>query len=106
MRRTVLPCSESATPRFRVVVVFATPPFWFAKAMTLAIVGPLPFSARVFGRGSRRASPMASSLLAKLAESFCDTRIVTSLSDGLVAGRLAVPVVERLDASDDADAAP
>src|SRR6185295_16273344 len=23
-----------ATPRFRVVVVFATPPFWFAKAIT------------------------------------------------------------------------
>src|SRR6266404_481259 len=73
MSRTLWPCSESATPRFRVVVVFATPPFWFAKAMTLATIGPLPFFTRVFGRGSRRASPMASSFLATLAESFRDT---------------------------------
>src|SRR6185312_16139144 len=31
---TFLPRSASATPRFRVVVVFATPPFWFANAIT------------------------------------------------------------------------
>ena len=33
------PFSLNATPRFSVVVVFATPPFWFAKAMILANVG-------------------------------------------------------------------
>src|SRR6187551_2529696 len=34
---TRFPRSRMATPRFRVVVVFATPPFWFARAMTFAI---------------------------------------------------------------------
>src|SRR3954449_4998756 len=31
------PSSERATARFNVVVVLATPPFWFANAMTLAL---------------------------------------------------------------------
>src|SRR3954465_9936137 len=31
---TRLPLSAKAAARFSVVVVFATPPFWFAKAMT------------------------------------------------------------------------
>src|SRR5215207_1361851 len=34
--RTRLPSSDSATARFRVDVVLATPPFWFAKAITRA----------------------------------------------------------------------
>src|SRR5262245_19272517 len=34
---TRFPSSRSATPRLSVVVVFATPPFWFASAMTFAI---------------------------------------------------------------------
>src|SRR4051812_36701464 len=33
---TRLPLSAKAAARFSVVVVFATPPFWFAKAMTFA----------------------------------------------------------------------
>ena len=37
MRSTRFPSSPSATPRLSVVVVFATPPFWFANAMTLAV---------------------------------------------------------------------
>ena len=34
MSSTRCPISPSATPRLSVVVVFATPPFWFASAMT------------------------------------------------------------------------
>src|SRR3954465_5740360 len=37
--RTRWPDSLKATARLRAVVVLATPPFWFAKAITLA--GPL-----------------------------------------------------------------
>ena len=33
------PCSLKATARFSVVVVFATPPFWFAKTITLCKLG-------------------------------------------------------------------
>src|SRR5262245_44253352 len=36
--RTRWPVSANAAARFRVVVVLATPPFWLAKAMTLARV--------------------------------------------------------------------
>src|SRR5436309_9419432 len=35
-QRTRWPSSAKATARLRVVVVFATPPFWLANAMTLA----------------------------------------------------------------------
>src|SRR3954453_14954125 len=35
-QRTRCPLSAKAAARFSVVVVFATPPFWFAKAMTFA----------------------------------------------------------------------
>src|SRR5260370_2278202 len=35
MRRTRLPSSASAHPRFTAVVVLPTPPFWLAIAMTL-----------------------------------------------------------------------
>src|SRR2546421_3734842 len=35
--RTRWPFSAKATATFRVVVVLATPPFWLAKAMTLAV---------------------------------------------------------------------
>ena len=31
------PLSTNAAARFSVVVVFATPPFWLVKAMTLAL---------------------------------------------------------------------
>src|SRR3990172_4838 len=40
MTRTRFPVSASATPRLSVVVVFATPPFWFANTMTFAITAP------------------------------------------------------------------
>src|SRR3954451_5423201 len=33
IRQTVFPSSASAAPRFTVVVVFPTPPFWFINAM-------------------------------------------------------------------------
>jgi hypothetical protein len=42
-----------------VVVVFATPPFWLANAMTRAKEDPfLVDDERVLGRGSKRESPM------------------------------------------------
>src|SRR5713226_9334691 len=66
---TVYPCSLSATPRFSVVVVFATPPFWLANAITLVTCFPLLDEARVFGRGSRRDSPMDPLFRARIAES-------------------------------------
>src|SRR5207244_8814089 len=55
---TFRPCSANATPRFSVVVVFATPPFWLANEITRPIGGPLEVSGRIPGRGSRRASPI------------------------------------------------
>src|SRR2546423_7692151 len=60
--RTLCPFSTSATPRFSVVVVLATPPFWFAKAMTRASAGPLSVLAREFGRGSNRVSAIVAHL--------------------------------------------
>ena len=47
---TLLPFSANATARFRVEVVFATPPFWLANAMTLPTVAPLEVDARACGR--------------------------------------------------------
>ena len=41
MQSTRSPCSRNATPRLSVVVVFATPPFWFASAITCVGAGPL-----------------------------------------------------------------
>ena len=55
------PFSLSATPRLSVVVVFATPPFWLAKAMTVATSGPLS-AARASGRGSNRVSAIPADL--------------------------------------------
>ena len=40
------------------VVVFATPPFWLANAITRAKVGPFAAFARVLGRGSSLARAM------------------------------------------------
>ncbi len=54
---TRLPFSVSATPRFRVVVVLATPPFWFAKAMTLATVGPFSSAHERWGAGADAQAP-------------------------------------------------
>src|SRR4051794_27914741 len=59
---TFSPCSANATPRFRVVVVFATPPFWLANEITRGIGASLAVSVRIPGRGSRRASPIESLL--------------------------------------------
>src|SRR5512132_3046001 len=43
--RTRKPFSENATARLSAVVVFATPPFWFANAMTLGFCSALSMSA-------------------------------------------------------------
>src|SRR5215218_9630677 len=53
--RTRCPCSAKAAARFSVVVVFATPPFWLAKAMTLAL--PVT-SCSDHGRGNPSALPV------------------------------------------------
>src|SRR5918997_1136378 len=55
MQRTRCPCSANAAARFSVVVVFATPPFWLAKAMTLAL--PVT-SCSDHGRGNPSALPV------------------------------------------------
>ncbi len=61
------PFSLKATPRLSVVVVFATPPFWLANAITLGKLTPLAVLARaVFGRGSRRVSPIGLHLFGSL----------------------------------------
>ena len=39
MQRTRSPRSANATPRLSVVVVFATPPFWLASAITCVVAG-------------------------------------------------------------------
>ena len=64
---TRLPCSRSATARFSVDVVFATPPFWFAKAMTCASA----FCGTVSGSGSSSycKGPLCGPFRARLPES-------------------------------------
>src|ERR671923_2095977 len=57
-RSTFRSCSANATPRFSVVVVLATPPFWLANEITRPIGAPFGVSVRIPGRGSRRASPI------------------------------------------------
>src|SRR4051794_4614323 len=52
------PRSLNATARFSVVVVLATPPFWFANAMTFADVTGVADGAALRGRGSRRIAAM------------------------------------------------
>src|SRR5829696_8392374 len=51
--RTRWPSSTKAAARLSVVVVFATPPFWLAKAMTLA----LPVTARLLGSVGEPSGP-------------------------------------------------
>src|SRR5215218_4100640 len=51
--RTRWPSSTKAAARFSVVVVFATPPFWLAKAMTLA----WPLTARLLGSVGEPSAP-------------------------------------------------
>src|SRR4051794_26770786 len=60
MHRTRSPVSRSATPRLSVVVVFATPPFWFANANTRVVSGTFSGTGdpKKFGRWSRRATAM------------------------------------------------
>ena len=52
-QRTRWPSSTKAAARLSVVVVLATPPFWLAKAMTLA----LPVTGRLLGSGGRTIGP-------------------------------------------------
>ncbi len=67
---TVKPCSLSATARFRVVVVFATPPFWLARAMTC----PKGLLCEVGSRESERAT-----LPRRLIEAFLSSEASTIL---------------------------
>src|SRR5262249_14861142 len=78
--RTRWPCSANATPRLSVVVVFATPPFWFANAITVAEPGAAPLAGRTFGRGSRRARPIL--LIAVRAASGHSSRPSTKFAHG------------------------
>ena len=55
------PRSTKAAARLRVVVVFATPPFWLVKAMTLAL-GVI--TRAVFARAERNPSPLSSGAFA------------------------------------------
>src|SRR5436305_1226141 len=57
---TRLPRSTSATPRLSVVVVFATPPFWFASAITCptAIPPTIERSGRVCSSSASAAEPV------------------------------------------------
>src|SRR3954447_3376460 len=64
--KTRCPVSAKAAARFSVVVVFATPPFWLAKAITLAGVTscsdrrePIRASSFAAGRGIPPASGSA-----------------------------------------------
>src|ERR671937_2646644 len=83
---TFRPCSAKATARLSVVVVFATPPFWFANAMTVGRRAPRA-CARRFGRGSRRASPIGALVRVRLPESFRGQgRAIRGLSRGGEAG--------------------
>ncbi len=60
MQSTRRPYSASATPRFSVVVVFATPPFWFASANTRVVAGAFAFpELRNPGRVRRRATAIS-----------------------------------------------
>ena len=38
INNTFFPCLTNPTPRFKVVVLFATPPFWFTTEITLHIL--------------------------------------------------------------------
>jgi len=38
INNTFFPCLANPTPRFKVVVLFATPPFWFATEITFPIL--------------------------------------------------------------------
>ena len=113
-----MPFSPKATARFRVVVVLATPPFWFASAMTCGTPAPfLPAMPRTFGRGSMRVSAMTGHCsgvgwgflhgsprnCARICRRGRVRRAGASpFPLGLV---LAVPVVEVLEPGDEADPA-
>src|SRR4029453_630691 len=55
------PRSTKAAARLSVVVVFATPPFWFVNAMTFALAS---ITQAVFARAGRNPSPLASGVCA------------------------------------------
>src|SRR5215212_3512481 len=58
---TRCPRSTKAAARFSVVVVFATPPFWFVNAMTFALAS---ITQAVFARVGRNPSPFPSGAFA------------------------------------------
>src|SRR3954465_5192878 len=96
--RTCSPCSANATPRFSVVVVLATPPFWLANAMTRAEPGVDAGCGRVLGRGTRRARLIGVPLSGHGSN-------VLRRSRRTFRALLAFPVVELGDTRHQADAA-
>src|SRR4051794_20265105 len=84
MHSTRCPRSASATPRLSVVVVFATPPFWFASASTCGCATPFPVADAwaEAERGRKRAIAMSRSIRVSARRSFtCSCRrgsVVTS----------------------------
>src|SRR5688500_510789 len=100
---TLNPCSLNATARLSVVVVFATPPFWFAKTITRSNDGSSAAGCtRTFGRGSSRMTRIwtRSSSAARV---FLHDRIPAP--DAGSRRTLAVVVVEIVHARDHAEAA-
>ncbi len=80
---TFSPCSLNATARFSVVVVLATPPFWFANAMTRPTASSLESGleecARRDGRGrSRAASAIEAHLSGQATKVLSAARAVSS----------------------------
>ena len=83
-QRTRWPDSAKATARLRVVVVFATPPFWFAKLITLArrAASPSPSASPLEACGTRRGA-IASLAVIRTSSSSCGS------GTGLTGTRLA-----------------
>src|SRR3954463_4546086 len=81
MQRTLWPSSAKAAERFSVVVVFATPPFWLAKAMTLAFflvsfgVSVMVWRAPRFGEAWKRwiRGPRERALCQPYSQVFCES---------------------------------
>ena len=96
---TLKPCSANATPRFSVVVVFATPPFWFASTITCVSAGAGTPAGRTLGRGRRRARPIYE-------RHFCSAYRIPSASsrsfvDGDAGARVALGARPRLGLGDE-----
>src|SRR5439155_14947437 len=63
---------------FRVVVVLATPPFWFASAITCVSLGEGTLAGRTSGRERRRARPMCKRISVRLSSFLLPPREVST----------------------------